>query len=65
MLSSRPGMSVVSPLFEHCFKVSLRSAVFSDKGPSVHVGDSPLNYVFSSMHNPLVAGRGTSDLLVR
>ena len=27
--SSHPGMSVVSPLFEQCFKVSLRSAVLS------------------------------------
>ena len=32
MLSPCPGMSVVPPLFVHCFKVSLRSAVlFTDK----------------------------------
>ena len=29
MLSSHPDVSVVSPLFEHRFKVSLRSAVLS------------------------------------
>ena len=33
-----------------------------DKSPSIQFGDSPLNYVFSSMYNPLVVGRGASDL---
>ena len=32
------------------------------KGPSIQVGNYPLNYVFFSMHNPLIVGCGTSDV---
>ena len=66
MLSfSHPGVSVVSPVFERCFKVILRSAVLSDKGPFIQVGDSPLNCVFSSMYNPLVVSHRAFDLYLK
>ena len=33
-----------------------------DKGPSVQVSDSPLNYVFFLMYDSLVEGQEASDL---
>ena len=33
-----------------------------DKGPSVQVSDSPLNYVFSRICNPPIAGHEAPDL---
>ena len=38
------------------------SQLIPDKGHSVQVGDSPLNYVFFIMYNSLVAGQEASDL---
>ena len=33
-----------------------------DNDPSVQVSDGPLNYVFSRMCNPLIAGHEAPDL---
>ena len=49
----------VNSLQFYCAWVMLR---VPDKGPSVQVSDSPLNYVFSRMCNPLIAGHKAPDL---